>query len=184
MMITLHLTDAVSWCCTGCWLTVMVYLNKTQSWGHSLKVMSIFRKDASDSLSSSEAGPVDPRCNLRLDLGTCRNYSIHWYYDKQSNSCAQFWYGGCGGNDNRYKTEDECKKTCVVRKTGKFSKFTTSNMYIIYIFFWSYIVSPHNRLKGEESIAKGNVLTLQSADSSLWCDASRQLCSDHFMLLS
>ncbi|XP_029315236.1 LOW QUALITY PROTEIN: collagen, type XXVIII, alpha 2a [Cottoperca gobio] len=63
-----------------------------------------------------EAAPViDPRCNLTLDQGTCRNYTIHWYYDKQANACAQFWYGGCDGNDNRYETENECKKTCVFR---------------------------------------------------------------------
>lgn len=66
-------------------------------------------------ISSSEDTPINPRCNLSLDQGSCRNYSIHWYYDNQANSCAQFWYGGCGGNDNRYETEDECKKTCVVR---------------------------------------------------------------------
>uniref|UniRef100_A0A3B3UUS4 Collagen alpha-1(XXVIII) chain n=1 Tax=Poecilia latipinna TaxID=48699 RepID=A0A3B3UUS4_9TELE len=54
---------------------------------------------------------LDPRCNLILDQGTCRNYLIRWYYDKQANACAQFWYGGCGGNENRYETEDECKNT-------------------------------------------------------------------------
>lgn len=88
----------------------------------------------SHTISSSEAPSVDPRCNLSLDQGTCRNYSIHWYYDQQANSCAQFWYGGCGGNDNRYETEDECKKTCVVYRTGNFSRFSTANMYIIIIF--------------------------------------------------
>ncbi|XP_051815214.1 collagen, type XXVIII, alpha 2a [Acanthochromis polyacanthus] len=65
-----------------------------------------------------EVVPLDPRCNLSLDQGTCRDYSIRWYYDKQANSCAQFWYGGCGGNDNRYETEDECKKTCVLYRTA------------------------------------------------------------------
>ncbi|KAM6979211.1 collagen, type XXVIII, alpha 2a [Tautogolabrus adspersus] len=75
----------------------------------------------SDQLQSSvspvlpeEAPVLDPRCHLTLSQGTCRNYSIRWYYDKQANACAQFWYGGCGGNDNNYETEDECKKTCVL----------------------------------------------------------------------
>ncbi|XP_040912371.1 collagen, type XXVIII, alpha 2a [Toxotes jaculatrix] len=65
-----------------------------------------------------EASVLDPRCNLKLDQGSCRDYSIRWYYDKQANACAQFWYGGCGGNDNRYETEDECKKTCVLFRTA------------------------------------------------------------------
>uniref|UniRef100_A0A3B3WBY7 Collagen alpha-1(XXVIII) chain n=1 Tax=Poecilia mexicana TaxID=48701 RepID=A0A3B3WBY7_9TELE len=65
---------------------------------------------------------LDPRCNLILDQGTCRNYLIRWYYDKQANACAQFWYGGCGGNENRYESEDECKNTCVFLRTGELSQ--------------------------------------------------------------
>ncbi|KAI5107311.1 collagen type XXVIII alpha 1 a precursor [Silurus meridionalis] len=57
--------------------------------------------------------------------GTCRAYIIRWYYDKQANSCAQFWYGGCGGNENRFDTEGECKKTCVLTSIGKLPKTTT-----------------------------------------------------------
>uniref|UniRef100_A0A669BLI7 Collagen alpha-1(XXVIII) chain n=1 Tax=Oreochromis niloticus TaxID=8128 RepID=A0A669BLI7_ORENI len=85
---------------------------------------------SSSSSNSNQLQPVviptprlDPRCDLSLDQGTCRDYIIRWYYDKQANACAQFWYGGCGGNGNRYETEDECKKTCVLFRTGKICRF-------------------------------------------------------------
>nr|XP_013816000.1 PREDICTED: collagen alpha-1(XXVIII) chain-like [Apteryx mantelli mantelli] len=56
---------------------------------------------------------LDPRCKLRLDQGSCRVYIIKWYYDKQANACAQFWYGGCDGNANRFESEKECREACV-----------------------------------------------------------------------
>ncbi|KPP68434.1 collagen alpha-1(XXVIII) chain-like, partial [Scleropages formosus] len=65
---------------------------------------------------SMPQGPIslDPRCGLVLDPGSCRDYIIRWYYDKQANACAQFWYGGCDGNGNRFDTENECTKICVL----------------------------------------------------------------------
>uniref|UniRef100_A0A8C7MPN1 Collagen alpha-1(XXVIII) chain n=1 Tax=Oncorhynchus kisutch TaxID=8019 RepID=A0A8C7MPN1_ONCKI len=62
--------------------------------------------------------PLDPRCALILDQGPCRDYKMRWYYDKQANACAQFWYGACEGNQNRFDTEEECKRTCVQGRAG------------------------------------------------------------------
>ncbi|XP_014104620.1 PREDICTED: collagen alpha-1(XXVIII) chain-like [Pseudopodoces humilis] len=62
---------------------------------------------------------VDLRCKLRLDQGPCRVYTIRWYYDKQANACAQFWYGGCDGNANRFESELECRQACVFFSGGQ-----------------------------------------------------------------
>uniref|UniRef100_A0A8C7JVP1 Collagen alpha-1(XXVIII) chain n=1 Tax=Oncorhynchus kisutch TaxID=8019 RepID=A0A8C7JVP1_ONCKI len=62
--------------------------------------------------------PLDPRCALVLDQGPCRDYKMRWYYDKQANACAQFWYGACEGNQNRFDTEEECQRTCVQERAG------------------------------------------------------------------
>ncbi|NXA94317.1 COSA1 protein, partial [Melanocharis versteri] len=55
----------------------------------------------------------DPRCLEPMKPGDCRDYVVKWYYDKNSNSCGQFWYGGCDGTNNRFETEKACQETCV-----------------------------------------------------------------------
>ncbi|KAG5843081.1 hypothetical protein ANANG_G00184700 [Anguilla anguilla] len=52
-------------------------------------------------------------CQQDLDPGPCRNYAVKWYYDSLANSCAQFWFGGCKGNRNRFETESNCIEACV-----------------------------------------------------------------------
>ncbi|XP_051519555.1 collagen alpha-1(XXVIII) chain-like [Myxocyprinus asiaticus] len=55
----------------------------------------------------------DVGCLQGLDPGPCRAYIVRWYYDPEANACAQFWYGGCQGNSNRFEMEEMCIKTCV-----------------------------------------------------------------------
>ncbi|NXA62437.1 COSA1 protein, partial [Mohoua ochrocephala] len=55
----------------------------------------------------------DPRCLEPMKPGDCWDYVVKWYYDRNGNSCGQFWYGGCNGNNNRFETEKECRETCV-----------------------------------------------------------------------
>ena len=38
---------------------------------------------------------------------------LSWYYDASTAACVQFIYAGCGGNDNRFATELDCRAACV-----------------------------------------------------------------------
>ncbi|XP_042599077.1 kunitz-type protease inhibitor 1a [Cyprinus carpio] len=44
--------------------------------------------------------------------GSCRASFTNWYYNPYDGSCHRFNYGGCDGNENRFKTEEECMGSC------------------------------------------------------------------------
>ncbi|XP_036431055.1 LOW QUALITY PROTEIN: collagen alpha-4(VI) chain [Colossoma macropomum] len=53
------------------------------------------------------------RCLLNKDVGTvCSSYQSRWFYDRNTQECRHFWYGGCDGNSNRFLKKDECLETC------------------------------------------------------------------------
>lgn len=51
-------------------------------------------------------------CSINKDGGTCSNYTVKYFFDMEYGGCSRFWYSGCGGNDNRFETLEECKGTC------------------------------------------------------------------------
>uniref|UniRef100_A0A9J8B021 Si:ch211-62a1.3 n=1 Tax=Cyprinus carpio carpio TaxID=630221 RepID=A0A9J8B021_CYPCA len=62
----------------------------------------------------TEPSKTKARCFLEKDSGrVCGSYMSRWYYSQQTKKCMRFWYGGCGGNENRFLTEDECFRECV-----------------------------------------------------------------------
>lgn len=52
-------------------------------------------------------------CSLSYDIGGCWNYTMKWFFDSNERRCSHFWYGGCGGNANRFETEEECGNLCL-----------------------------------------------------------------------
>uniref|UniRef100_A0A671KRV5 BPTI/Kunitz inhibitor domain-containing protein n=1 Tax=Sinocyclocheilus anshuiensis TaxID=1608454 RepID=A0A671KRV5_9TELE len=53
---------------------------------------------------------------LKLDAGSCSNFSVKWYFNVRSGGCVQFWYGGCDGNSNRFDTQEDCEIRCLRAK--------------------------------------------------------------------
>lgn len=72
----------------------------------------------------------DP-CSLDPVEGECQNYVLKWSYNKEEQACRQFWYGGCGGNANRFETKEECETWCVSSpQRGRQSHRTAASVLI------------------------------------------------------
>uniref|UniRef100_A0A8C2ZMW0 Amyloid-beta A4 protein n=1 Tax=Cyclopterus lumpus TaxID=8103 RepID=A0A8C2ZMW0_CYCLU len=51
-------------------------------------------------------------CWANAETGPCRAMLSRWYFDHQEGRCAQFIYGGCGGNRNNFDSEEYCLSVC------------------------------------------------------------------------
>ncbi|XP_056157441.1 amyloid beta (A4) precursor protein a isoform X2 [Lampris incognitus] len=51
-------------------------------------------------------------CWASAETGPCRAMLPRWYFDRQEGRCAQFIYGGCGGNRNNFESEEYCRSVC------------------------------------------------------------------------
>ncbi|XP_026643076.1 WAP four-disulfide core domain protein 6A [Microtus ochrogaster] len=51
-------------------------------------------------------------CSLPQDPGPCMAYFPRWWYNKETEVCTEFIYGGCKGNPNNFQTEHICRVVC------------------------------------------------------------------------
>ena len=51
-------------------------------------------------------------CQLPAKVGTCKAAIPRFFYNKQTNECEQFIYGGCDANDNNFITLKDCQTCC------------------------------------------------------------------------
>jgi len=38
-----------------------------------------------------------------------------WYFDRQENTCREFEYSGCKGNENKFLKKEQCIDACIHR---------------------------------------------------------------------
>ncbi|XP_056106564.1 boophilin-H2-like [Rhinichthys klamathensis goyatoka] len=70
----------------------------------------------SENLPQDDPSIFKDICQLEYDAGTCSNFAVKWYFNVRSGECAQFWYGGCEGNSNRFYTQEDCENRCLRAK--------------------------------------------------------------------
>ncbi|XP_077010507.1 tissue factor pathway inhibitor isoform X2 [Tamandua tetradactyla] len=60
-------------------------------------------------------------CAMKADDGPCRALMKRFFFNIQTQQCEEFIYGGCGGNQNRFVSLEECKEKCLTDylKTAK-----------------------------------------------------------------
>jgi hypothetical protein len=67
--------------------------------------------------SYADTAPLDPalipvKCQLPKDGGTCNGYEPVYYFNIRNLRCEQLVYSGCGGNENRFPTQQNCNAVC------------------------------------------------------------------------
>ncbi|KAK1791235.1 hypothetical protein P4O66_013255, partial [Electrophorus voltai] len=97
----------------------------SETTGYTEATVEEEEEEEDDDVAKPQSGPDESkaRCLLNKDVGTvCANYESRWFYDRNMQRCTHFWYGGCGGNSNRFLTEMECLKTCGTLEPEKLLK--------------------------------------------------------------
>lgn len=52
-------------------------------------------------------------CRLPSDAGECRVAEARFFYNSEVGTCQLFTYGGCGGNENNFRTREDCEQSCL-----------------------------------------------------------------------
>ncbi|KAK7103879.1 hypothetical protein V1264_018685 [Littorina saxatilis] len=51
-------------------------------------------------------------CQIPFSSGPCFAHFPSYFFNSHSGQCEPFVYGGCGGNENRFQTREECERAC------------------------------------------------------------------------
>lgn len=90
-------------------LTVSYQTKKKLLWTHEITFK--YANDNSASLFSVDP-PLSSVCELPVVPGPCKALESRYYYNSSKRRCETFFYGGCCGNANNFKTLVACTNTC------------------------------------------------------------------------
>ncbi|XP_065339291.1 tissue factor pathway inhibitor-like [Cloeon dipterum] len=119
---------------------LLLALPSTRSFEIILSIESLgsAKKDESNTEKSVSTNTVvengpDPSCKQPIEKGPCYAAFPRFAYDPLKGGCFAFLYGGCGGNENNFRTHDECLKNCNVAqfKNSNFDDVPTNDKTVV-----------------------------------------------------
>ena len=96
-------------------------------------------------------------CKKDYDKGySCSPYKDviyeRWYYDQYAKKCKEFYYYGCGGNKNNFKTKDLCEKKCSYYYNGE--HVDAPDSYVTLCFVDNYDYSSYSSYSSSQTYGK------------------------------
>ena len=88
-------------------------------------------------------------CKLSFMSGLCDKNEKRWFFNSTSNQCESFTYGGCFGNENNFKNNYTCSKTC--QTGGKRFRRDTWSFFILNTVYADCVCSSITRKEAVNS---------------------------------
>ncbi|XP_075239222.1 uncharacterized protein LOC142334797 [Convolutriloba macropyga] len=117
----------------------VVVVGKAKPTEHESDPFSFPASPNDDGSDPAIQGPFEetssvPQCEQPQRVGPCRAAIPRFFYDKETKACVAFIFGGCNPNDNNFKTNEECIRTCANQDGVKY--FNTNNQ--------QHTIAPYN----------------------------------------
>ncbi|RCN36600.1 Kunitz/Bovine pancreatic trypsin inhibitor domain protein [Ancylostoma caninum] len=61
---------------------------------------------------TTNPGGENNKCLLPIVTGPCKGKNRRYAYNNKTGKCVKFTYGGCGGNENNFRTKKDCEDAC------------------------------------------------------------------------
>lgn len=81
-------------------------------------------------------------CYQLVEPGNCNESIPSYFFDPTQQRCMSFMYTGCGGNANRYNTEEQCERQCGrFREQGFLNNFQSASSNLKKFLFLTDVCS-------------------------------------------